>query len=147
MYKILSVLLCITMVVSIPFYCLADEETTVESTSETETTEEIETSAEETTEVTEVTEETEAVFDESEINFDYYLVPMSSQIKVSWDDAFDGVGVYISSDNKNFEFLGYASDNYFIIDNLSHRAKYYVRLVVNVENNEIISEVQSVRVK
>ncbi|MBQ9532278.1 MAG: hypothetical protein IJR70_09435 [Eubacterium sp.] len=147
MPKIISVLLSALLIISIPIYCLADEETPDEiitEITENESFEELETE-----DVSQEDFEDEEVADNSEIHFDYWVVPMSSQIKVGWaeENNINMVEVYISSDNENFEYLGETSDNYYIIDNLSHRKKYYIRLVTEKDNSKIICEAQSVRVK
>ena len=144
MYKILSVLLSAILVFSLPVYCFADEEETAETLPET-----VESISQE-----EIQEETTAYFEETseeenEYNLNYWIVPMSEQIKIAWNNDFDyiKVGIYISDDNENFEYVGETSDNYYIINELTHRKKYFVRLVAQTEGDEIIAPSQSIRVK
>ena len=146
MYKIISVLLCLVIIVSVPFYCLADEETTVEETT-TEISENIsETQEYETEQTIEQTEDTTT--EEAQIRVEYWLVPMSSQIKICYNnDDCDLMSVYISEDNESFEVIGETEDNHYIVDNLKHRTKYYIRIVVLKDGREYIGETQSVRVK
>ena len=144
MYKILSVLLCAVLVLSMPLYCLADEEEIIETIPETSESAFEEETQDETTSFVEETPD-----EKPEYNINYWVVPMSEQIKIAWENDFDyiKVGVYISDDNENFEFIGETNDNYFIINGLTHRKKYFVRLVAKTEDDEIIAHSQSVRVK
>ncbi len=144
MYKLITILLSAVLIVSFPIYCLADEETTLESIAETS-----ESVSQEETQTEESSAEEEETIVESETIVDYWLVPMSSQIKVSWaeETQADLIGVYVSTDNEHYMYAGETEESFYIIEGLSHRKKYYVRLVINNENGETITQPQSVRVK
>lgn len=123
--------MCLLFLISFPVNTLADEAITNEFTEEIIT--EDETTARE--------------IDITHMNF--WLVPLSSQIKVTFSEKSTKVlvEVYLSSDGENFEHIADTYDSYYLIDNLSHREKYFVKLVSRYGEYERHLETQEVRVK
>ena len=132
MNKIISLLLCILFLIVFPAHTLAI--------------------AQEPEEITETVSESfpyEAMKSQH-ISLYFWVVPFSGQIKVGWKDNGDVelVKIYISSDNESFEFAGETDQNFYVIDNLKHREKYYIKLEgITKSDEKIETDSQTVRVK
>ena len=86
--------------------------------------------------------------DDEKTGFEYWAVPLSSQIKLGFNkDISDWVDIYIAKEGEEFEYLDTTDSDYYIIDNLSHRKNYRIKLVVNQANTKFETEAQTLRVK
>ena len=129
MKKTIALFMCLFLLISIPINILAEEDAPAE-------------------EITENEEITELDYDDL-MFIDIWLVPLSSQIKVSFGnkstDVF--VDIYISDNAEDYEFVATTNEPYYLIDNLKHRGKYTLKFVTRYNDYESFWGFLEVRTK
>ncbi len=131
MKKVLCIIFCCALLFAFPLSCLAEGETANEAMSEYKET---------------------TKFNPIKTYVDYNVIPLSGQIKVVFPnkDPEVYVEIQLSTDNKDFRFIDCIKDDCYVISNLNHREKYYIRLITSCfeyGEYEHLSETQSIRTK